>query len=146
MTVGSPEFAALMTYFIVRYNSQQIYSQHLANLIDIEHFALLDHARTNPVDYKLGAANAVILKQPNDPIGIPYRGILRRGYDDGLVGSGDGILVALLDSGRAINDDEIEILLQIQNDLADLVRRYGMLILRLRCRQQIKLLEALIFD
>lgn len=130
---------------IVWNDAEQIDCQHLADLVDVQHFPVLDHRGADAVDDELGR-NLGALQQADHPVGIAHGGILGSRDDNRPVGAGYRVAEALLDAGRTVDDDIIVFPLQLQDDVLDLLRRDVGLVLRLGGGQHVQLLEPLVLD
>ncbi len=86
-------------------------------------------------------------EQPEHAVGVAHRRDLGVGHDDRLVGEVHRHLGALLDAGGRVADDVLEAhLLELFDDPADPLGIEGVLVARLRRRQDVEIFDPLVAD
>src|SRR5260370_16627780 len=82
----------------------------------------------------------------DDPVAVAHRGNLGVGYDDRAVGEIESCDRTMLDPGRAVADDIVEVFLELVEHPLDPVALQRFLVPRLRRREDVKVVVALIPD
>src|SRR5260370_24450336 len=85
-------------------------------------------------------------QDPDDPVAVAHRGNLGVGYDDRAVGEIESGDRTMLDPGRAVADDIVEVFLELVEHPLDPVALQRFLVPRLRRREDVKVVVALIPD
>ena len=104
---------------ILRHFRQQRAIQGLRDGFRGIHFAGMHQIRVQAIDDQAGPPFRFFLQNGAGPFRVPHADIIRRGDEDGFADAGVGnIAKAALDSGRAVNENEIMLRAKASNDAA----------------------------
>ena len=126
----------------------------LLDVLDRQHFALFNalqriagqqQMHLDRLQIVFGAARFGS-QDADDPVAVAHRGNLGVGDDDRAVGEIESGDRTVLDPGRAVADNIVEAVLQLIEHPFDPVALQGLLVPRLRRRENIKVVVALILD
>ena len=131
---------------VVGDDPEQLGGEDLAHVVDREHVARAHHLGPHAVDDQPQRQPAFV-ELADHAVGVADRADLGRGDDDRFARAGDRVAKAVLDAGRAVDDDVVAQLGQIVDHLGELVLAHRRLVARLRRRQdRERFAEALVAD
>ena len=131
-------------HLVVRHLADALDREDVVDIVHVEHVTALDHLRADAVDDELNVLLVGARELTDDLVGIADSRDFRHRHDDRRVSGGDGRLEALLDTGGAVDEDEVELLAQVLAELDELLWVDARLVLDLGGRQQEEALILLV--